>query len=613
MRFLILGPMAIDAERESPPLGGRKQRLVLAHLLRRPNRWVSVDRLIDDVWGDEPPDAAKTSLQAYVSHLRKVVGAQRLETGPGGYRLVIGEGELDAVDFERAVADTASVLGTDPDSAATSLRDALALWRGPAFADLADEPSLAGEIGRLEEAHLGATEQRIEADLACGRHTALIGELDGLTRDWPLREHFWGQKMLALYRAERPAEALATYRAARAILVDELGVEPGRTLQHLHERILLQDPDLDAPTRDDDVTATPDNPYKGLRPFREGDEQDFHGRDDLIEQLVVTLDRRAPLVTLIGPSGSGKSSAVSAGLIPALRKGRARGRWEICSMRPGAHPFTEFDASLSRSFPSWTGRAGASDRDTWLLEASLPVLPDDGSTLLLVIDQFEELFTLVDDGVRNRFLAGLVTAAAEPGDPLQVLVVLRADFFDRPLAYPVFGRIMTEHIVHVLPLGPSELEAAAAKPAQRVGVGFERGLLAELIGDVSRPAERAAAVPVRAHRAVRSARRRRAHPHRVRRARWAPGRGGEPSRGHVHRARRRAPGSRAAAVPAARQGGDGHRHAASRASRRARVARHRHLGHAGSRGGVRLEPPRSRWIGTPAPAPPRSRSPTRHC
>ena len=155
-------------------------------------------------------------------------------------------------------------------------------------------------------------------------------------------------------------------------------------------------------------------------------------------------------------------------------------------MRPGAYPFTEFDAAIERTFPSSTSSDRRTDRDVWLLEAVLRALPEDGSRLLLVIDQFEELFTLVDDETRNRFLAGLVAAAEEPGERLRVLLVLRADFFDRPLAYPNFGRLMTEHIVHVLPLGPSEARGRGGEASGQVGVTFEPGLLAELVGDVSR-------------------------------------------------------------------------------------------------------------------------------
>ncbi len=487
MRYLVLGPLEVEGTPEPVALGGRKQKLVLAHLLRRPNAWVSTESLIDDVWGEEPPGAAKSSLQSYVSNLRKALGAERLETGAGGYRLVVGPGELDALEFEQTSTRATAEVDGDPREASDLFRRALGLWRGSAFSDLADEASLLGEIGRLEEERIQAIEGRFDADLALGRHAEVVAELDDLTRRWPLREHLWAQRMLALYRAERPAEALAAYREARSTLVDELGVEPGRPLQQLNERILLQDPELDLPTASADRESFElDNPYKGLRPFREGDEQDFHGREALTEQLVATLPDDARLVTLIGPSGSGKSSVVSAGLIPALRKRLAGERWEIASMRPGAFPFTEFDAAMARTFPSSTSGDHRPERDTWLLEAVLRALPEDGSRLLLVIDQFEELFTLVDDATRNRFLAGLVAAAEEPGDRLRVLVVLRADFFDRPLAYPIFGRLMTEHIVHVLPLGPSELEAAAARPAERVGVTFEPGLLAELVGDVSR-------------------------------------------------------------------------------------------------------------------------------
>lgn len=225
-------------------LGGTKQRSLLAILLLRRNEVVSSDRLTDELWGESPPATAAKSIQVYVSGLRKVLGDGRLMTRTPGYVLRVEPAELDLAGFERLVG---SARGADPPRAAQMLRSALALWRGPALGDLAYEPFAQAEVGRLEELRLAALEERIDADLACGRHAELVGELRALIPEHPLRERLRSQLMLALYRSGRQAEALEAYRQARRQLADELGLEPGDELQRLERRILQHDPELDLP------------------------------------------------------------------------------------------------------------------------------------------------------------------------------------------------------------------------------------------------------------------------------------------------------------------------------------------------------------------------------
>jgi YVTN family beta-propeller protein len=251
MEFRILGPLEVlDGDRQMA-LGGARQRALLAILLLHANKVVSTDRLVDELWGETPPESGPKALQVAVSQLRKALQTAgtdgRLVTRPPGYVLQVGEGELDRDRFDRLVAEAAD----EPDASerAAKLRNALALWRGPALADLTYEAFAAPAIARLEDMRLAALEERIDADLELGRHTALVGELEELVRAYPLRERIRGQLMLALYRSGRQAEALAAFQAARRELVDELGIEPGPELQKLHKRILEQDTALGPPTR----------------------------------------------------------------------------------------------------------------------------------------------------------------------------------------------------------------------------------------------------------------------------------------------------------------------------------------------------------------------------
>ena len=248
MEYRVLGPLEVHNGQGPLPLAGAKQRALLALLLVHANHVLSRDQLIDELWGDEPPETAVQSLQVYVSRLRKLLPAETLLTRPPGYQLAIEPAELDLHRFERLLSEGRDALAEgDPRRAATALHDALGLWRGPALAEFAFEPFAQAEIGRLESLRLAAVEERIEADLALGRHADLIGELEALVAENPYRERLRGQLMLALYRSGRQAEALDAYRNARRALVDELGIEPSAALQRLEKSILVQDEDLDPP------------------------------------------------------------------------------------------------------------------------------------------------------------------------------------------------------------------------------------------------------------------------------------------------------------------------------------------------------------------------------
>ncbi len=240
MEFRILGPLEVLDEGTPVPLGRGRERALLALLLTHPNEVVSIDRLIDELWGPEPPKAAVNTVQYYVSRLRKILGADRIVTRPPGYAIRVEPGELDLERFERLLAD----------GSGEAVREAIALWRGAALADFAFESFAQPTIGRLEELRLVALELRVEADLAAGRHAEVVAELEPLVEAHPLRERLRAQLMLALYRAGRQAEALEAYHAARRVLVDELGLEPGPALQELERAILRQDPSLALPTQE---------------------------------------------------------------------------------------------------------------------------------------------------------------------------------------------------------------------------------------------------------------------------------------------------------------------------------------------------------------------------
>ncbi|MGH2540619.1 MAG: BTAD domain-containing putative transcriptional regulator, partial [Actinomycetota bacterium] len=770
VEFRVLGPLEASVEGRDVPLAGPKQRLVLAHLVVEANRVVPADRLIDHVWGEEAPEAARSSLQAYVSRLRRSLGADTIEARSPGYVLHARPEEVDAQRFERMAADARRSMGSDPAAAEAVLDRALALWRGPAFADLADDHSLQAEITRLEELRLSSVEDRIDAGLTLGHHADLIAELEVLVAEHPMRERLWAQLMLALYRAGRQGEALGAYRRARQILADELGIDPSPDLRRVHEQILGQDPSLeiagrplrgyqlfeeigqgvvgsvhrglqpeggrevavkvihpwladhpdfirrfepeaqrvgrlehphivpqydywrdpggaylvmrylrggsleallqargpstpqtasalveqiasalavahrqgvvhrdvrpsnvlfdeegnayltdfsiirdlaltdaaavstgaifslspeeisggpigpatdvyglglllyevlagrhpfaDVPvpelrerhlsgtippislvrpdlpgaveevleraTARDPLARYPDasslasafrfaleagaqlaalpgvelrNPYKGLRAFGEPDTPDFFGREDLTARLAARLGEpttEARFLAVVGPSGSGKSSAIRAGLIPAIRAGNVPDSedWFVAEMHPGVHPFEELEAALlSVAVARPTSLLEELERDErGLVRTTRWVLPPDEAELLVVIDQFEELFTLMQDSDRRKaFLEVLRVAVSDPSSRVRVVVSLRADFYDQPLLFKAFGDLLGARTHALTGLSTDQLERAIVGPAERVGVTVEPRLVSAILTDVT---DRPSALPL---------------------------------------------------------------------------------------------------------------------
>ncbi len=270
MQYAILGPLAARAEGRELAPGGRKQRAVLALLLVHANELVPTARIVEELWpAERPPPTAVKTVQVYVSHLRKLLGETAIETRGPGYVLPVGPDDLDAARFERLVGESRRLLDADPAAAAEAAEQALGLWRGPALADVADLPFARGEIDRLEELRTVAREQRLEAELALGRHAQAVPELERLVEQQPLRERPRALLMLALYRSGRHAEALAAYQDVRRALVDELGLEPGQALQRLEKAILVQDAGLELPSPEPARDGS-DRPPPGRRGTRFG-------------------------------------------------------------------------------------------------------------------------------------------------------------------------------------------------------------------------------------------------------------------------------------------------------------------------------------------------------
>jgi DNA-binding SARP family transcriptional activator len=256
MEFLLLGPLEVRAEDGAAvPIAGGQPRALLALLLLEANQPVSADRIALALWGDDAPADSVKAVRVVVSRLRRSLDEDVLRHSPAGYCLRVRPGELDAERFAELVTRAGSE--TDPRVAADVLGEALALWRGPALADVAFAPFAQAAITRLEEERLEALELRIDADLKLGRHAELVPELQALADQQPLRERLHGQLMLALYRSGRQADALDAYRRLRETLVEELGLEPGPDLRELETAILRHDPALAAPVHEREAPASP--------------------------------------------------------------------------------------------------------------------------------------------------------------------------------------------------------------------------------------------------------------------------------------------------------------------------------------------------------------------
>ena len=481
MEYWLLGTLEAVSDGSRIEIGPPKQRAVLAVLLLHAGEIVPTDRLIEQVWGEHPPRTAAHSVQLYVSDLRKalepVAGGAVIETRPPGYLLRVEPGCVDAGRFEELVAAGDRAFGSgDVAGAAAVLAEALDLWRGSPLSEFAYEEFAQAEIRRLEGLRLHAIEELAWVELELGRPEQALARLDAAIADDPLRERARELQMLALYRAGRHAEALRAYQRFASQLAEELGLDPSPGLRRLQERILLHDPDLAPATEPAPVPERVRNPYKGLRAFDEDDADDFFGRDELVRRLVDALTGGARIVAVVGPSGCGKSSVVNAGLIPAVRRGEVPGsdRWAVARMIPGRRPLEELAVALAGADVE-----GARDDPT----AALVRAAHSGRDLLVVIDQFEEVFSAAGEADRARLLDILAAVAGERDGRVRVVLTLRGDLYDRPLLHPAFARLFVPNVVSVLPMAADEVEAAILGPARRVGVDVEPALLAALAAD----------------------------------------------------------------------------------------------------------------------------------
>jgi WD40 repeat protein/DNA-binding SARP family transcriptional activator len=481
--FRILGPLDVREDAVSVRIGGPKQRALLALLLLSANRVVSRDRLIGELLPDQSVNSADHALRVQVWRLRNALGRRndhepRLVARAPGYLLRVEPGELDLEVFEQQVVEGRDALADGrAEDAARALRAAASLWRGRPLADLEFEPFARLEVERLEELRLTAVEDRIEAELALGRQAAVIPELESLVAEHPFRERLRGQLMLALYRCGRQVDGLAVYRETRMLLNDELGLEPGVELQELERAILVHDTALEATKPPASVRTPPASrsalrsvcPFKGLVPFEAADAEFFFGRERLIDELVARLVGPT-LLCVIGPSGSGKSSLLRAGLLPALASGALPGsdRWRQVVLRPGSRPTERLVEAVGAQLQDVLGCLGAGER------------------LVVGVDQLEELFApSVDEDERRSFVDVLVEAAWDPEGRAIILPALRADFFGRLAPYADLAELVGGNHVLLGPMSERELRRAIEGPAERAGLLVEPDLVETLVDDVA--------------------------------------------------------------------------------------------------------------------------------
>lgn len=427
----MLGALSTDAGALSP-----QERAVVAALAVNPGHEVRPGDLAEACWGDTIPHTWPKQVQALVSRVRRRLGSQSILTTTQGYALGVATEGIDSVRFEHLVDRAREHRSNgDPERAIAGYEGALALWRGPAFSDVAAWPPASIEAARLDEMRRAAEEDLLEAHLDCGEHHSVIAEAERLVRAEPLAERRWAILALALYRSGRQADALAALRRMRDELDTRLGVDPGAEIAALETEILRQDRRLDPPPALREARAG--NPYKGLRPFTPDDAADYFGRDP---EIAIVLDRlaEAHLVAVVGPSGSGKSSLVLAGVVPRLRD---RGRSPVLI----------------------TPRAGRRTGD------------------IVIIDQFEELFQLGwppgDIAAYCESVADVVAAGHE------VILTLRSDALDRCVADPRLGPLIREGLVVLGPPSADALRSAIAEPARFSGLRVEHGLTELILRD----------------------------------------------------------------------------------------------------------------------------------
>jgi DNA-binding SARP family transcriptional activator/WD40 repeat protein len=433
-----LGTVHVDGGEALRP----RDRRVLGALVARRDQVMAPDEIADAAWPEGVPASWAKQVQICIARLRKVLGADSIETQSVGYRLVSHKVLLDVLEFEEHVARARTLVETgEPDRAAPLYARALALFRGEPFSGLDGWPPALTEAARLKGLCRDVEDELLEARLTLGEHREVAPLAQALVADDPLREGRWATLALAEYRCGRQADALATLRQARALLREQLGIDPGPELRTLEDRILRQDPELRAVAVRRTVSA--DCPYKGLAPLESGDP--LFGRDAEVGVCVDRL-RTARLLVVAGPSGSGKSSLVRAGVVPELER---RGRH--CTV----------------VVPAWPG--GIQE-------------PDAAESPLLVVDQLEELFSSGRTASEQREVLGRLAAYAEERAP--VVLVVRGDHVGDLALEPALGRLAEENLHLLGPLVGDALREAIVRPAEDAGLRLESGLVELVMRDV---------------------------------------------------------------------------------------------------------------------------------
>jgi WD40 repeat protein/DNA-binding SARP family transcriptional activator len=452
----VLGPLSIDGVSE---VLGRRDRVVLTALTVRPGHVLSAERLADVLWADHRPPSWAKVVQGCVVRLRKVLGPESIETSSSGYRLAIPLEQIDAQRFERAIERARTLLDTsqEADRAAFVLADALSLWRGEALSDLDGWDAGRIEAGRLGELRLEAEELYVEATLRAGHWDRVLARADAMVEEQPLRERRWALLALAQYQGGQQSDALRTLRRVRWVLTHELGLDPGSELEDLERAVLQQDPSLVEHVALPEPSAV--CPYRGLLPYDTDDADSFFGRDTDVTACLRRLGATRVLA-VVGPSGTGKSSMVRAGVVASLRRD---GR-DVLVMTPGPHP-----------------------------SEALAALPHRKATSTLVLDQCEEVFSLCQDATeRTRFLDALVRHAATG----TLVVVLRADHLADLAAHRDFAGIVERGLHLMAGMREDELRAAIVEPARLAGLSVEPALVQILVQEVS---DSPGALPLMSH------------------------------------------------------------------------------------------------------------------
>ncbi len=442
----VLGPVLVAG---SDARLGHRDRVILSALALEPGEVLSPDRLADALWGESPPKSWPKVVQGSMMRLRRALGPDAIETTSRGYRLSVSDDEVDHVRFERLVARARGFAAVrEPARAVTTFELALALWRGPPFPELEGWDAGRAEAARLTEVRRASEEQLVEARLAAGRPVEAVPEARRLAAREPYREHRWALLAVALYRSGRQREALDVIRGAASTLRDELGLDPGRELADLEQAVLQQDPAL-LMVPDTFVGTGGMCPYKGLRPYGADDADVFFGRDEAVAGCLARL-ADSPLLVVVGPSGSGKSSLVAAGVVPALRSAGRR----VVQLSPGTQPLATLTAAMASEQPG----------------------------VAVVVDQLEELFTAAGSEVDADPFLSCLAAHAETG--ALVLVTLRADYLAELAVCPAFARLAERGLMLLTPMTEAELERAIEAPAARGGLLLAPGLVDLLVRDV---------------------------------------------------------------------------------------------------------------------------------